>query len=484
MSKIKKAFLIYPPTGMYMRDDRCQAPVKGMTAQPARTPLDLAYMAANLRNRGVDCRIKDYPAQGDDWKSLEDDLRDYMPDMLVISITTPTLEADLATCNLAKRANPDMLIVSKGAHYASKDEEVLRQYGDLDIIIRGESEATVAEVACSENLDNVLGITYRENGSIKKTSDRPYLEELDSLPFPARDLLKNELYLTPDTKEPITLIYTGRGCPYQCIFCAVPIVSGNRIKQRSPKSIVDEIEECVNKHHIRNFFFRADTFTWQEDWVVEICRMIVARGLNIRWGTNSRVNTISQKRLEWMKRAGCWIIGFGVESGNQESLDLMKKKASPQDARNAVSLCKKYSIKTYTLFIIGFPWDSRESVRNTIKFIKELDGDYIDINIAYPIPGTELFEIAKRENLFNEKNMHGYDYSKPIIKTRHLGTKELVALRRRGLLSFYLRPSYIARTLTGVRSPKVLWSYIKAGFALLPSLFNPESNVDDFRKDI
>lgn len=481
---IKKAFLIYPPTGIYMRDDRCQAPVKGLTAQPMRTPLDLAYMAASLEKAGVACRVKDYPAENQNWTRLRKDLEEYKPDMLVISITTPTMEADLAACDVAKKIRPDMVTVSKGAHYLVKDEEALVKYPNLDIIIRGESELTIADIVTADNLEIVQGITFRKTGAVCKTPDRPFLDDLDKLPFPARHLLNNNLYLTPDTKKPITLIYTGRGCPHQCIFCAVPVVSGHAIKLRSPKNIVDEIEECVKKYGIKDFFFRADTFTWKEEWVVEICQRILEKGLHIRWGTNSRVDTINEKRLEWMKKTGCWIIGFGVESGNQESLNLMKKRTSIEDAKNAIALCKKYGIRAYTLFVIGLPWDTRKTIDDTIQFAKALNGDYIDINIAYPLPGTELFEVAKKENLFDEEKMHGYDYSKPLIRTRHLTTDELVRIRRQALLGFYIRPSYIIRMLISIRSPRVLLSYVHAGIQLFYNLFSDQLNVVDCREEV
>jgi len=192
--KIKKAFLIYPPTGLYMRDDRCQAPVKGMTAQPARTPLDLLYMASTLENTGVVCKIKDYPTENKDWADFENDLKDFCPDMLVISITTPTMVADLRAAALARKINREILVVSKGAHYLANDQEVLNTYKDLDVIIRGECEFAVADIATADRLDEVLGITYRDNdGVILKTPDRPFLDDLDKLPFPARYLLNNNL---------------------------------------------------------------------------------------------------------------------------------------------------------------------------------------------------------------------------------------------------------------------------------------------------
>ncbi|MDP2939819.1 MAG: radical SAM protein [Candidatus Omnitrophota bacterium] len=482
--KIKKAFLIYPPTGLYMRDDRCQAPVKGMAAQPIRTPLDLAYIASTLENVGVECKIKDYPSEKQGWPNFEEDLKKFKPDVLVISVTTPTLVADLTAASLAKRFKNDILVISKGAHYLVEDEEVLKKFQDLDIIIRGESEFTVAEIVSSDNLENVLGITFRKNGLIKRTPNRPLLENLDSLPFPARHLLNNELYLTPDTKEPITLIYTGRGCFHQCVFCAVPFVAGHKVKLRSPQIIVSEIEECIKKYNIRNFFFRADTFTWDEKWVIEICKLIIDKDIQIRWGTNSRVDTINENRLHWMKKAGCWVIGFGVESGNQESLDLMKKKTKVKDAFRAISLCKRYGIKTYALFVIGFPWEKRSDIKDTIRLTKALNPSFIDINIAYPLPGTELFRLAKKENLFNEKDLHGYDYAKPLIRTKYLTTKELINLRRWALLSFYLRPSYIARTLLSIRSPKILFSYITSGIQLIYKTFSSELHVEEFREEM
>jgi len=259
-------------------------------------------------------------------------------------------------------------------------------------------------------------------------------------------------------------------------------VSGHKIKLRSPESIVQELEECVKKYNIKNFFFRADTFTWDEEWVIEICKLIIERKLQIRWGTNSRVDTISKERLEWMKRAGCWIIGFGIESGNQKSLDLMKKRTKLEDANASILLCKEYGIKTYTLFLIGLPWDNRETIKETIKFARHLDGDYIDINIAYPLPGTEMFEMAKREHLFNETKIHGYDYSKPLIKTRYLSTEELVSMRKWALLSFYLRPCYIIKTFASIRSPIILINYIRAGLQLLCKTFSVQTAVSELRE--
>ena len=465
--KIKRAFLIYPPTGLYMRDDRCQAPTEGMTAQPHRAPMDLAYMAASLEKAGVECRIKDYPSEKEDWENLTNDIKVIRPDMLVISIITPTIKEDLKACKVAKDICSDILTVSKGAHYMKNDDEVLNEWPDLDIVIRGECEFAVSDLLMNDNLSDVPGIAYRENGSVLKTKDRPLLEDLDSLPFPARHLLNNNLYITPDTREPIAFIHVGRGCPHKCIFCAVPAVSGYKFKIRSPESVLEEIKECITKYGIKVFFFRSDTFTMDKKWVIKFCELVVREGLKIRWGTNSRVDTIDEERLEWMKKAGCWIVGFGVESGNQEMLDKMKKGITVEQTEVAVKLCRKYKIKTYLLFVLGLPWETMETAMDTIEFAKKLDGDFVDFNIAYPLPGTEYYEIAKESALCDLSNLSGFDYANPLVKSFHLSTDELVELRKKALKSFYFRPRYVARTLLNIRSMKVFNSYLYSGLRLL-----------------
>ena len=479
--KIKKVFLIYPPTGVYMRDDRCQAPVEGMTAQPNRAPLDLAYMAAMLEKLEITCRIEDYAAKKSPWDDLEKDLRRFKPDLLLVSVTTPTIQQDLAACRIAKKIDPEILTVAKGAHFTSKDDEVLLQFPELDLVIRGESEHAIVEIVERKDLSTILGLAYRSEGVLKRNADRPYIEvdNLDQLPFPARHLLNNDLYVAPDTGEPITMINTGRGCPHQCIYCAVTIASGYKLKVRTPANIVDEIEECVKKHHIRNFFFRADTFTWDEKWVTDLCGMIIERKLDIRWGSNSRVETSSEKRLEAMKRAGCWVIGFGIESGNQEMLDKMKKRAKLEDAEKAIALCKKHGIKTYGLFLIGLPWETLETVKQSVDFAKKINPSFLDFNIAYPLPGTEYYRIAKEMGLFSDQDLSKGDYARPIVRTLTLSTAQLISLRKKALLGFYLRPTYIFNTLRDIRSFHVFVNYVRSGLRLLRThAFNFGTDTD------
>ncbi len=468
---MKSALLINPPSGLYIREDRCQVPVNGLYGAVARPPLDLAYMASTLREVGVVCTINDYPVMNRGWDDLKADLERIKPEMLVISVTTPTIDLDMKACDIAKDMNPKILTVGKGAHFASCDRESLKKYSNLDAVIRGEYEYSVQSIGRGDDLDQVLGITYRDKrGNIIANKDNPLIDDLDSIPFPCRDILENKYYFRPDTGEMQTTIQTNRGCPSKCIYCLAQRVSGPRIRSRSPENIVDELEECVERHNIRNFFFRADTFTWSKDWVIRICQEILNRGLDIEWVCNSRVDTLDDERLMWMKRAGCWLIAFGIESGNQEMLDLMRKGTTLDQAQKAVGLCKKHRIQTLLFFILGLPWETERTAEDTINFAKELDGDYYMFHLAVPFPGTEFYRIVFESKLITEDGASGYDYVHSKIRTFYLSNEELQRIRRKALVRTYMQPKYFLMTYRKLRSPKMFLNYAKFGLNMLRDL--------------
>lgn len=471
--KFRRAFLINPPSGLYIREDRCQVPVKGLTATAPRPPIDLAYLAGVLEREGVECRIRDYPVEGKGWNALREDLKTFAPDLLIVNVTTPTFELDMKACQIAKKLNSSIITAAKGGHITVFDVKALQEHPYLDIALRGEAEKTVEEIAQGKPLPEVKGVTYRVKGQIKRNPDREFIDDLDSLPFPARHLLNNSLYIRPDTGEPQTTIQTNRGCPGECVFCLAGRLSGKRLRFRSPKNIADEIEECVSKFGIRNFFFRADTFTWNKDWVIAVCKEIINRDLNIKWVCNSRVDTLDEERLKWMKGAGCWLISLGIESGSQRILNLMKKKIRKEEAKRAVELCKRFNIKTYAFYLFGLPWEMEEDVKETIRFAIELDSDYSEFHLAVPFPGTELYNIVLKEGLL-EGDFQGYDHSLPVARTFFLSREDLVKWRRKAIYKFYFRPQYIARTLIHSPSPVSLLSYLRFAFErilLLPSIY-------------
>ena len=455
----KRCLLLQPPSGLYRRDDRCQSKVDDQTVRIIFPPIYLAYMAAVLEKIGVECRIFDAPAARLGWNELENTLREFDPDLLVLGVTQATFDQDSQAATLAKNSCTGVTTVARGEIFLSEDESSLTRMPDLDIVIRGESELPVGDIAQGIPLNEIRGLTYRDVDGIHRNPNRPFLEDLDQLPYPARHLLDNSLYISPETRRPLTVIQANRGCPSTCIFCPAWTFSGRKIRTRSPENILGEIQLCVEKFGIDDFYFNADTFTYDREWTIELCKAIIDSNLKIRWGCNSRVDTIDAERLNWMKKAGCWVIGFGIETGDKESLELMNKDTTLEQAEKAVRLCKEAGIRVHTFFVIGFPWETREHVQRTVNFARKLDPDFFDFNIATPLPGTPLWNQVKREGLWESG---GGSYAEASTRTQMLTAEELTRLRRRALWGMYLRPRYILRTLKNAGPLPKKINYLRA----------------------
>jgi len=467
----KKVLLIVPPTGLYIREDRCQTPIEELKTIAIRPPIDLMYAGAGFEQARTLCKIEDYPAEKKSWSDFEKDLKEFQPDILVISITTPSLIDDLKACDIAKKVNPKILTIAKGAHFNIFDKETLKQFPNLDAVLRGEYEITCREIGIQTTFKDIKGITYCQNNEIIRNPDRPFCENLDELPFPARHLIKNQLYIRPDTGEMQTTLVTNRGCPYNCIFCLAQQVAGKKVRMRSPENIVAEIEECINKFGIRNFLFRSDLFTANSDWVKRLCELIIRKNLKIEWACNSRVDTLNQEMLQMMKRAGCWLIAFGVESGNEEMLKKMRKNCSVDKAIKIFPLVRASGIKSSIYFLIGFPWDTPMTMKDNIRLAKRIDPDFIEIFYVYPFPGTELYDFAVQNNLLKKGEIPKAAYSHPAMPGLYMTAQEFNKWRKKILRSFYLRPAYILRTLIRAKSPKIIQNYIKYGLVQLVDLF-------------
>ncbi|UCD34786.1 MAG: radical SAM protein [Nitrospiraceae bacterium] len=472
--KHKKALFIVPPTGLFYRDDRCQVSLKGVSNAP-RPPLDLAYMSAVLEEKGIECRMRDYPVEGGSWQDVEEEIRGFAPSLLVIYTTITSVKDDLRACGIAKAVKGEIVTIAKGGDTTISPEERLELCEDLDIAIIGEPEVTMLEIAEGRERKEILGICFREEGRVVRTGRRPFVEDIDRFPFPSRHLLKQELYVRPDTGEVQTTVQSSRGCPAKCIYCLSRVVAGAELRLRSPGNVVDELEHCVREYGIRNFFFRADTFTWDREWVVAVCREILRRKLDIQWVANSRANTICAERLMWMKRAGCWLVSFGVESGNQYILDMTQKGITLQESREALRLAKKHGLKTFVTFLIGMPWDTRETIMETFDFAREIDGDYFEVILPYPFPGTRYYEIAKRDGLIEEGAYDKfYDHFNSVVRTYHLTAAELTELKKKSFWYLYARPRYIKKIISQCDSPRALKNYLSFGISKMKAHFGGE----------
>jgi len=473
---IRKALLCYPPVGLFQRgEERCQADIEGSATQAPHAPNDLGYIAACLGRRGIECIIKDYPAEGVQEAAVLEEVKAYSPDIMLISTTTPTFPEDVRFLEKVKSALPGTFTVAKGSCFCSLPLDELQkcEYRPLDAAIYGEAEFIIEELVkalgADGRLDGVEGIIINIGTKDAARTARPrFREDLDSLPFPARGLMNNGLYRNPLTGRPMATILVSRGCPSQCIFCLTPVISGHKFRKRSVGNVLDEIKDCVKNYGIRDFFFRADTFTMDNEYVKQLCGRILDEGLKITWVANSRADVVSKELLAAMKAAGCALVAFGFESGNEDIQRKIKKNASADDARRAVRLCREARLKTLGFFMIGFPWDDEKTVEDTAALVRELDCDFIEVHIALPFEGTELNDICRDLGLIKETSV-GYNYfSNPYGGgTLHLGRERLAQLRKDIIKRQYLRLPYIFRMLTHCSSFYEFMNYIKYGFRLL-----------------
>ncbi len=475
--RFTKALLINPPTGLYRRDDRCQCKIEDQTVQIIFPPVELATLGAVLKRAGAQVWLRDYPAMRGTWDQYVADLRELQPDMVLVNVVTATIQKDFDALRAAKDTlgADSVMTLAKGEYMEALGENALADRPEVDFGFHGEIEEVLERFHQGAPLEELGGVVWRRpsaNGvapEIVRNPGHPLVEDLEALPYPARELLDNQIYRSPETGNPLTVIHGNRGCPAKCIFCPAGSMSGYRIRYRSPANIVEEIEDCVNNRDIREFLFHGDTFTINKKWLMDLCDRIIESGLKVRWGCNSRVDTIDDERAAKMREAGCWVVAFGIETGSQELLDKMKKGQKVERAEKAVAICKRNGLRSHAFFVIGMPWETRETLDETYRFARKLDTDFFDFNIAYPLPGTELYEIAVRDGLF-EHDPGQTGYANAALRTYALSSRDLTDWRRKSLLSMYLRPHYIARMLYRAGSPRIALNYARAGARRLRQL--------------
>ena len=459
----KRILLIYPPSPVLNREDRCQQPTKDLIVIPPLPPTDLMYLAAMAENAGLEAKINDYSQNGD----YEADLKEFNPDYLVVNIATPTLEHDLDAVKKAKEICPNVITIAKGAAFLTLAERIIKEHNELDFGILGEAENTLKEILEGKPKAEILGLYYKENDEVKFTGNRPFIEDLDSLPFPARHLVDNNIYRRPDNNKVQATIKVSRGCPFHCFFCLATPVSGAKVRRRSPENIVAEIKECVEKYNIKNFLFWSDIFNIDKDWTMKLCQAIIDSGLKITWSANTRADTADLEMAEMMYKSGCRLVSIGVESGSQYMLEKMGKKITLNDVRRTVKVFKKAKIRIYNYFVIGLPWETEETVEETIKFAIELNSDFISFYTATPLPGSRFYDYALEHNLFDKETSFENAYYYPAVNTHNLSRERVFELHKSAIKRFYLRPLYILKMLSRIRSFTEIKNYFIAGMNVL-----------------
>ncbi|MGI8907141.1 MAG: B12-binding domain-containing radical SAM protein [Candidatus Sumerlaeaceae bacterium] len=468
----RRVLLMNPPSELYRRDDRCQSKVEDQTVRVIFPPIELGMLAAIARECGAEVALKDYPTVGATAQQYIDDLNAFKPDLVLLNTTAHTIREDLAAFSIAREFFPGVRTIVKGEAVAVRAEEILKTHGELDIVLDGEPEIAFRDIVTGKPLSEVGNISWRdEDKTIRRGPQLPLIPSLDDLPFPARDLFDNSLYRSPENGRMITAVYAQRGCPAKCIYCPAGSMYDYKVRERSIESVIAEIEDCVKNYGIRDFLFHGDTFTLHKKWLIQLCQAIVERGLEVHWGCNSRVDTIDDERAEWMRKAGCWVVAFGFEHGDQEILDKMKKGARVEKAYEAVRVCRRHALQVHGFFVIGTPWETEHTLEKAFEFAKTLDTDYFDFNIAYPLPGTELHDIVVRDGLFEtSEESTKVGYAQAAVRTYELSSAALTDWRKKALFRLYRRPSWIFRTVRNAAANGTTMYYAKEAWFRLNRL--------------
>ena len=429
----------------------------------------LAYLAAIVEKEGHKARIIDSMAERLNIHQTIQEIKKYNPEIIIMNTSTPTFINDEKICKLIKR-ELDAVVAYVGTHVSVLPKESLKG-SEADLVFVNECEYTLKELLKKINLSwaGIKGLCYKKNGVIMCNEYRPLIENLDELPFPARHLLPK--YTTPlSAGLPFATIIPSRGCSYQCIFCRAGNVWGEKVRMRSTESVFSEIKKIVDDFGIMNIGFMADTFTINKKWTIDLCNKMIDAGLNINWVCNSRVDTVDEEMLHIMKKAGCSVISYGVESGDQNILNRSKKGITLDQSRKAILLTKKAGILSFAYFIIGLPGETWKSANRAINFAIELDSDYAIFHIATPFPGTEFYEIAKENGWLVTSDWEKFEEEgSAVISTNNLSADDLVKLQKKAMNKFYLRPTYIIKQLTKIRSVYDIRTKIKAGLSILKS---------------
>ena len=462
-----KVLLINPPDHegySYIREGRCMQK-KGSWAS-MWMPLTVAYIASVIRDR-CDVKLVDCQAQGYDLSDLARIIEEYEPRLFICNTGFPTIKSDYKAIELAKRLRPECTTSIFGMYPSLLREKVFEECRHLDIAVVGEPEWSYSKlVDCLKDesrMEDVPGLIFKtSNGDITLNQPQHFNDnDLDSLPFPARDLLNNEKYLYPLNRKPFTLLMLSRGCPYSCTFCNAFQYYGKKFRRRSVDSIISEIRECVEVHQISNFLFWGESFSLDFDYAHEITDAILESDLKINWSTRTMVDRIDIDLLKKMKRAGCKSLSLGIESFNQSILENVKKGTHTQDIENAIRSVKEAGIISVGHFVIGLPGDSEENVIKTIKFAKDSGLDYAQFYCAVPYPNTPLGETARMRSWIESEDYSKYHLANAVMRNEDLTVADIKKLRNKAYRQFYARPKLVINTLKRLSSPKALLAPIE-----------------------
>jgi radical SAM superfamily enzyme YgiQ (UPF0313 family) len=424
-------------------------------------PLGLLYLASYLlENSAHDVSVTDAQVEGLSYPALQDRIRAEQPDVVGMTAMTMTLLDVLKTAALVRQFSSSVPVVLGGPHVHLYPEETVSR-PEVDYLVLGEGEVAFKELldalGDTARLREVQGIAFLDQEEYVNTGIRAPIDDLDSLPIPARQLVPYKKYssLLSQSGAPVTTIFTSRGCPFKCAFCDRPHL-GKTFRSHSSSYVVDEMEACT-KLGITDFLVYDDTFTVNRQRVLDICDEILRRNLNIKWDIRARVDTVNEEMVEKLSRAGCNGIHYGIEAGTEHVLRTLNKGITLAKASSAFRLTRRCGIPILAYFMIGNPGETREDIMTTFEVMIRLDPDYVHMTVLTPFPGTQIYFDGLRNGIIDRDYWREFarnptpDFVPPHWG-EHFTRQELHELLAIGYKRFYTRPSYIFRRICKLRS--------------------------------
>ena len=439
-------------------------------AAPSLLPVSLVYLAGYLEKTGYPVRIFDGQVEPMNETTIRNVIREFKPDVVGITCMTPMVVETHMAASYIKRIDPKIRIVAGGIHPTVLPDEIIRDE-NIDVIVRGEGEVTFQQLLerlpDEGDLSDIQGLTYRRDGSIVHTPDRPLITDLDVLPFPARHLVNyNGYHQVPDAvfAKPLREILTSRGCPFKCIFCSARLLSGFHYRYHSPERVLEEVDLLVNQYRARQIAVLDDNFVVERERTIRICEGLLQRGYpkKVVWTTAARADQVDLELLRLMKKAGFALVSFGVETGSPRLLASIQKGETMDQIAQAVDWAHRAGLKVRGTLILGLPTETAEDSRATIDWAKKLKLDFAKFSLATPYPGTVLYDLALQQGMtFSDwshfSSMAGFADYDPVYTPEGRDPKELSRLQKQAMKEFYFRPRQIANLLKNINS----WNDIK-----------------------
>lgn len=370
-------------------------------------PLALGYMGAVLEKEGHEVEV--FNSIHENWEKIKPNIIDIIksknPDIVGISSMTNNRGSAFELARLAKEISPKIKVILGGVHPTLMTKQILENF-PLDFIVVGEGEETIVELvkaikkkAKLSRIKKIKGIAFKHDGKVIVTAPRPFIKNLDHIPFPKHSYFKENI-----VKNKAAYLITSRGCPYRCKFCTSSVHWGRMMRQRSVKNVIKEIKLIKKEFpYVKKIYFNDDEFILNEKWVKNFCNSFLKEKINLEWDCIGRVNSINEEIVKLMKSAGCTKVNLGIESGSPKMLRLMDKKITKEQIIEAFEVCKKHGLAAGIFLMVGLPGEDKKTIKETIKLIKKINHGQLPLPGLYQVfPGNEIYELAKRQGFISD----------------------------------------------------------------------------------